>query len=560
MLQSRAGTTPTRTVAHFTPGLSARALIAGLQLGIAGDVLLRGGGLGLNALILVTATALCGVHLASQREGMSRESVLLLGLAVFFSAALAWRDAELLTLVNVAVIGLALSLPLLGSGVKRLSSSGIGQYARAGLLAAEQATIGVFRLAAAIEWQAVIAPERAGTRRLLAVGRGVVIALPLVVLFGALFVAADAVFARLVTTTLRFDVQSAIGHVVLTMILTWGVAGWFHGIMAGNPASEEGHAEEPSGYLGATEVCVVLALLNALFLAFVLVQVRYLFGGTTMVAVTPGLTYAEYARRGFFELVTVSTLVLPLLLGAEWVRTRRTIGAEWVFRSLAGILVVLLLVIMGSAVYRMRLYTAEFGLTADRFYATAFMCWLAVVFSWFTLTVLRGRRQRFAFGAFASAILAAGTLNVLAPDAIVARVNLERLAEGKRFDGAHLGTLSADAVPVIAGAVSRMAPLERCQVARRLLDRWGPQKATDWRAFNQSRWRAKAAVDRRLTELQAAALTTPAVIPAPGGPTPARRSCAQELEGPIASEPAGAAPALTPSITSPTVTTSESKR
>ena len=54
------------------------------------------------------------------------------------------------------------------------------------------------------------------------------------------------------------------------------------------------------------------------FLAFVVIQVRYLFGGAGRVAATAGLTYAEYARRGFFELVTVNTPLAPLLLTAHW--------------------------------------------------------------------------------------------------------------------------------------------------------------------------------------------------------------------------------------------------
>jgi hypothetical protein len=55
----------------------------------------------------------------------------------------------------------------------------------------------------------------------------------------------------------------------------------------------------------------VLGLLDLLFLTFVVIQVRYLFGGAGRVAATAGLTHTEYARRGFFELVTVTALALP---------------------------------------------------------------------------------------------------------------------------------------------------------------------------------------------------------------------------------------------------------
>src|SRR5206468_563436 len=97
---------------------------------------------------------------------------------------------------------------------------------------------------------------------------------------------------------------------------------------------------------GVTEVAVVLGLLNALFLAFVLVQVRYFFGGAALVQVTRGLTCADYARRGFFELVAVTALVLPVLLAAHWLLPKESTGPQRLFRVLAGSLVAMLFVIM----------------------------------------------------------------------------------------------------------------------------------------------------------------------------------------------------------------------
>ena len=88
--------------------------------------------------------------------------------------------------------------------------------------------------------------------------------------------------------------------------------------------------------LGIVEVGVVLGLLDLLFLTFVVIQVRYLFGGAGHVAATAGLTYAEYARHGFFELVTVTALALPLLLLAHWLLRAETRAHEVVFKALAG--------------------------------------------------------------------------------------------------------------------------------------------------------------------------------------------------------------------------------
>ena len=70
----------------------------------------------------------------------------------------------------------------------------------------------------------------------------------------------------------------------------------------------------PGFTLGTVEVGVILGLINLLFLSFVIFQLPYLFGGMELVQNTPDFKLAEYARRGFGELVAVAALVLPMLL------------------------------------------------------------------------------------------------------------------------------------------------------------------------------------------------------------------------------------------------------
>jgi hypothetical protein len=225
-------------------------------------------------------------------------------------------------------------------------------------------------------------------------------------------------------------------------------------------------------------VGAVLVVVDLLFLAFVAVQFRYLFGGADLVREVTGLSYAEYARRGFFELVAVAALSLPLLLLADWwldhrdpVRVRR-------FRLLAGLMLLLLDVMLASALLRMRLYTAEFGLTELRFYTTAFMSWLVLVFGWFVATVLRGRRERFGTGALLAGWLVLAGLNLANPDAIIAGVNLDRAKRGRSFDGAYAAGLSADALPALRRGLATSGSIEACAATRALNDRWRTELAT----------------------------------------------------------------------------------
>jgi len=240
------------------------------------------------------------------------------------------------------------------------------------------------------------------------------------------------------------------------------------------------------------ETATVLGLLNVLFLAFVLVQIRYFFGGAGTVQATAGLTYAQYARTGFFELVGVAALSLPLLLALHWLQRPGDSRAHRMFTGLAAVQIGLLFVIMASALLRMR----EYGLTELRFYTTAFMGWLAAVFIWFVLSVLRGQRERFAFGAGMAAfgmILALHTLN---PDATIVRANLAQMRAGKPFDAAYAASLSGDAVPALANALPSLPLPAQGTVAAGLLPLWAADTG-DWRSWNWGRTQAFRAVQAR---------------------------------------------------------------
>ncbi len=161
-------------------------------------------------------------------------------------------------------------------------------------------------------------------------------------------------------------------------------------------------------------------------MSFVIVQIPYLFGGMDLVQNTPDFKLADYARRGFGELVTVSALVLPILLLSHWLLRKDAPVNEKIYRILAGIQIGLLFVIMISATQRLLLLTGNlgYGLTTIRFYPMAVMILLALIFVWFSLTVLRGMRQQFASGALWLTLFTLGTLHVLNPDDFIVRTNV----------------------------------------------------------------------------------------------------------------------------------------
>ena len=244
------------------------------------------------------------------------------------------------------------------------------------------------------------------------------------------------------------------------------------------------------GRVGSPFILGALAPIAILFLAFLLVQSRYLFGGRAVVLGTADLSFSEYARRGFFELVAVSAAMLPILLVADWAADQRSREDQRRFRFLARILLVLLTGLLGSALLRMMIYTGEYGLTEQRLFTTVFMAWLAFVFAWFAASVLRSRRDRFSAGALGGALAALLLLNVAGPEQVIVRINAWRAEQGRPFDARYLASLGAGAVPAALDVLDGLPAGARCDAAQRLDERWSGSATRVQQTWTIERWRA----------------------------------------------------------------------
>ena len=481
--------------------LALRILFVSLSLGVLGDTMLRGTPWGVNFALWVLMLGAFAAALGWRSRAFAGGGSALLAPVLLFACAFAWRDSLTLNLLSILALLVAFAVIILRAQGGAIVTAFHLDYVLGGFVAILNACFGGFRLLIGdLPWRRISGGTI--TARSLSVACGVFFSFPLLLVFGALLVAADAVFGSIVFKILDIDFASLVTHAFLITFFAWITAGYLRGMTLGTECDLSSRVRQQWFSLGIVEVGIPLGLLNLLFLSFVVIQFRYFFGGASSVSLTPGLTYSEYARRGFFELVTVSALVLPMLLFAQWVLVKNDARADRIFRWLAGFQLVLLTVIMASAYQRMRLYQQEYGLTQQRLYPTAFMAWLAVVFVWFALTALRGQRERFAFGAMVAGFVLVAALHVANPDALIVRVNAARMAEGQKFDAYYASSLSADAVPALLAALPRIPEPDRCIVAGRLLNSWAQPEADDWRTWNYSRSRAQNLVRQHAARLR----------------------------------------------------------
>lgn len=476
--------------------------VAAIAIGLLAQWLFVDAQLGINAPIALAALfAAAWLIRPPGRPGPRRRDAWLAVAALVFSAFVALRgDVNLVALDVLAALGLG--------GAALASFAGLPVVDRAvGRLAALGARMAVFAAVAGgrvlSSLRQVLPPgsARSSLRRAGPVLRGLLIAVPLVILFVALFAAADAVFARIAGDLFdwKVDLGALPARIVIAIVVAWLSAGLFAFVVAdrGEPQTVP-EAGAPRLRIGAGEATTVLVVLDLLFAGFVALQGAYLFGGQDTLAAS-GLTYAEYARHGFFELLLAAFVVGGLVLGTEATVSRRK--RAYLVASIG--LVVLTAVVLGSALLRLRLYQEAYGWTELRFYVLAAIMWLAIGCLLAVLSLATNRTRWLIHAMLAVSIVFGLAFNVIGPVRLVAEQNVARavhpelVAPGGQagLDVSYLASLGDDALPVL---VENLCTLPGPFGARAydVAKAWTERLANDesgraWQAWNLSRERAR---------------------------------------------------------------------
>ncbi|MDX2704566.1 DUF4173 domain-containing protein [Streptomyces sp. PA03-6a] len=404
-----------------------------LLTGVLAAVLLRGG-LGINLLLVsVPAAAAAAVAALDHGRRLRPWSALwaVAGLTLLLVPAL--RDAwwpSFLAVVAAAFLG---SLALHGG--RRWPGVLLGG---AGLW---------FAPASAIGWALRGLRERSAhdRSRLLPMLKTVGVTVVLLVVFGALFAGADAAFADLLgdlmpdvtVTDLPLRVLLLLVGTLFALSAAWTAAA---------PRRWDRIEVKPGRARRRAEWALPLVVLAALFAAFNAVQLAVLFGGYEKVLAKTGLTYAQYARQGFWQLLVVTLLTVVVIALAQRWAPRGTDRDRVLVRSVLGTICVLTLVVVASALRRMDLYVDAYGLTRLRISVAGVELWLGLLIVLVMAAGVFGARwlPRAVAVSAAASVLAFG---LLSPDALIADQQVSRYESTGKIDLEYLRHLSADAVP-----------------------------------------------------------------------------------------------------------------
>jgi hypothetical protein len=331
-------------------------------------------------------------------------------------------------------------------------------------------------------------------RRVLPTLAALGITVVLLLVFGLLFASADAIFASYLerVTTAPDWAESLPGRIFLFGLFAVLLAGVV--LVALRPVIDP-VGPETRVTVSRSVWLVPLTAVNLLFASFVAVQITALFGGDTWVLRTAGLTYAEYARQGFFQLVVVSVFVLGIVaVAAGLLRVERR--ERWLLAVLLGVLCGLTMVVLASALHRMNLYTDAYGLSRLRLSVQATVWWLGALFA----LVLIAGAVRFAGRGSGwlprTIVLVTGlglaSFAIVNPDLRVAYTQVE-VRGVQKLDSDYLGDLGAEAVP----ALDRLPEPQRSCVLADVVKANGLDRADPWNGWNLARSQARALLAER---------------------------------------------------------------
>lgn len=500
-LEAHAASGPGRAMVHG----AGRVLAAGGALGIIGQFLFHGAALGVNYPIAMGLLLVGGWLLRARRARPSVGDAWLGPAAVVFASFVSVRADP-----TIVVLDVGASLALAGGALASFGGRSVVARPLTRLFALAAAELAWLFAGAA----AVLADSRGQLpspgrvqRRLapaLPVLRGLLIAIPIVIVFVALFSAADAVFARLVEDIADIEVNlgDLPGRLLLGMALAWLAAGAI-GLAASRAAAHRDAPEQRSrGWIGGVEAVTVLIAVDIVFVAFVALQAAYLFGGLDTLSAV-GMTYADYARRGFFELVAVAILAGGLVVALERgarARTASIVGAGIGLAILTG-------AVLASAVLRLRLYQDAYGWTELRLYVLATIILVALGLVGLIAALATDRVRWIGHLLLGASLVIGLALNLIGPARFITEQNVARVLNPELVppNGSHgldtwyVVSLGDDAIPDLVRALPAL-PTEQADALRRELetrraDLRASEELTAWPAWNLGRAAAREALD-----------------------------------------------------------------
>ena len=484
-------------------------LFTSLLLGIAFDILFWKKTPGISFAIFTTLCLWSGyLLLRSQNIQPARMSLVLLAPFIFFSVMTFNRLEPFTLLLNYALTLFCMATFVMTYRSGLWPSFNFSDY-----------VINLMRLIASMfsfGWMQITNPDaqqnanmaKGKQNKVWPILRGLMLAIPILFVFGALFSSADLIFAQKMNDLLTNLNLQKLGETIFRGCYILLIAYFLFGIFS--HAASRSQNEKLIGkdklilptFLGYTEASIILGSILLLFGTFVLIQFQYFFSGQANISLA-GFTYSDYARRGFGELVAVAALSLIILQSLSAITKRETNRQKKSFSGLGIGLVALVIIILISSFQRLYLYEAAYGFSRLRAYSHVFIIWLGILLVAVVVMEVINRQRAFATVALIILMGFTVSLNILKVDAFIAHQNIQRAIQGRELDTTYLSAMTNDAVPTLVKDYSmvNLIPEIKNEIGAALVCynehlNSNSSQSQFWQSFNFSDWNAAREINK----------------------------------------------------------------
>lgn len=302
------------------------------------------------------------------------------------------------------------------------------------------------------------AEKKRKDRKFLPYLRGIMLAIPILILLTLFLTSADPIFAQRVKSLYTwFDINN-MGEYIFRSIYIFMIAylllsAYYFGLVESKKIGKKQPARPIlKPFSGFIESWIILGAVNLLFLSFVILQFTYLFGGETNINVE-GFTYSEYAVRGYFELVAVVIITLILFYVMAMITKRKTNTQRWIFSGLGLLLFGQTGIILASAFKRLTLYEAVYGFTRLRTMTHISIFWIGLLLLAVIVLEITRKMERLAIILICITLGFGLTVNLVNIDGFIVQKNVDRAINETEYnsdeplDTSYLYSLSYDSIP-----------------------------------------------------------------------------------------------------------------
>ncbi len=428
-------------------------LPASLGLAWLGNILFWHAPIAANYPVWILAFVLCFIGLSFlMQKQLPVQHWLLLLLSLFFASAVAWRAEPFSRTVGILISLTLITIAIITSPKEIWARFGVLDY----FAHAMSAGIGILLapFSALYKTQsdpAVKTHAKSASQTWRSILLGALLSVPVLFFLFSLLSSADFYFSHAFDSFWKlFSIERWAEYVwrgIFILIfagLLWAVFLYFFrsGEKEPSPASISGSIRPVLGWIECT---IVLSSVILLFSFFVFIQFKYLFGGQENI-IAEGFTYAEYARNGFNELVTVTIFSLGLYWGLSRMTRSNQPWQQKLLSTLYLLLFILIGIILISAYLRLHLYLEAYGFTRLRTYTSLFIFCLMGLLMTLAMQEMMHWRSVFAITILIFGLIFGTLIECINIDRFILRQNIAKGIADQNFDHAYPGDLSNDAV------------------------------------------------------------------------------------------------------------------